>query len=103
MLTHNGEKELVPEGKGREGSNCVMCTWGCGSLPVEQIELEGVKAAVSENFPISVLLRTDVLELGQLLRINPRSVHSEGMVMNSVGNCTEDEKQGVISMERAPL
>jgi hypothetical protein len=46
-------------------------------------ELEGiqmrVRAAVSDSLPASILLGTDVLELGRLLRSNLRTVHTTGL------------------------
>ncbi len=80
-------RELVPEGKFLEGEAVtVRCAHGDMVLyPLAEVELElegrkrTVKAAVSETLPVSVLLGTDVPELGQLLRVNPSSVHSEGV------------------------
>ena len=52
------------------------------SQPLAQVELEldgvavQVEAAVSESLPVSVLLGTDVPELGKLLQFNPSTVHS---------------------------
>ena len=40
------------------------------------VEWDG-QAAVSESLPVSVLLGTDVPELGQLLQSNPRAVDTE--------------------------
>ena len=39
-----------------------------------------MKAAVSEKLPVSVLLGTDVLELGQQLHSNPLAVHTMSML-----------------------
>lgn len=48
-----------------------------------ELDIEGTKvlvqAAVSENLPVSVLLGTDVPELGEMLRVNPSLVQTEGM------------------------
>jgi len=48
-----------------------------------KLELDGVqrrmKAAVSDTLPVSVLLGTDVPELGLLLRTNPSTIHTEGV------------------------
>ena len=38
-----------------------------------------VRAAVSDTLPVSVLLGTDVCELGRLLRENPSSTHTPGV------------------------
>ena len=37
-----------------------------------------IRAAISDSLPMSVLLGTDVPELGQLLHGNPASFHTEG-------------------------
>lgn len=77
-------RDLVPEGKQLEGEAVtICCAHGDVSLyPLAEIDLklEGVevkvKAAVSDSLPVSVLLGTDVPELGRLLRSNPRTVHT---------------------------
>ena len=46
-------------------------------INVEGIEME-VEAAVSDSLPVSVLLGTDTIQLGQLLRSNPQTVRSSG-------------------------
>ena len=38
-----------------------------------------VRAAVSDTLPVSVLLGTDIPELGRLLRENPSSLHTPGV------------------------
>ena len=79
-------RELVPESQRIEGeAAAVTCAHGDTVLyPMAEVEmeLEGVKlqvtAALSDTLPVSILLGTDVPELGGLLRANPHTVHSEG-------------------------
>ena len=79
-------RELVPEGQRIEGEAAAV-TCACGDtvlypIAEAEMELEGVKlqvtAALSDPLPVSILLGTDVPELGGLLRANPHTVHSEG-------------------------
>ena len=50
-------------------------------LAKTEMELDGVnvsvKVAVADSLPASVLLGTDVPELGRLLRVNPMAIHLE--------------------------
>ena len=79
--------DLVPENKLLPGEAVtVRCAHGdtvLYQLADVEIKLEGlslcVKAAVSDGLPVSVLLGTDVPELGQLLQINPMSTHTRGL------------------------
>ena len=83
-------RELIPESQRIEGETAaVTCAHGDTVLyPMAEVEmeLEGVKlqvtAALSDTLPVSILLGTDVPELGArlggLLRANPHTVHSEG-------------------------
>ena len=72
-------QDLVRKGKELEGEAVtICCAHGDVSLyPIAEVdlELEGVqmqvKAAVSNTLSVSVLLGTDVSELGRLLRSNP--------------------------------
>ena len=81
------QRGLVPEGKILEGEAVtVRCAHGDMVLyPLAEVELEldgakmKVKAAVSDTLPVSVLLGTDVPELGRLLRANPSTVRTEGV------------------------
>ena len=76
---------LVGEGKQLDGEAVtVRCAHGDTVLyPLAKIDLEldgvnvSVKAAVADKLPASVLLGTDVPELGRLLRVNPMAIHSE--------------------------
>ena len=80
-------RELVKEDKTLEGrAVTVRCAHGDTVLyPLAHVELEldgtavEVEAAVSDNLPVSVLLGTDVPELGRLLQSNPSTVHSTGV------------------------
>ena len=49
------------------------------------MEVDGVqvrvKAAVADNLPVSVLLGTDIPQLGKLLQINPSTIHTDGVEM----------------------
>ena len=77
-------RELVKEGKTLEGCGVtVRCAHGHTVfylLAHVQLELDGtaveVEAAVSDDLPVSVLLGTDVPELGRLLQSNPSIDHS---------------------------
>ena len=79
--------DLVPEEKLLpEEAATVLCAHGDTVLyPLARvrIDVEGVgmevRAAVSESLPVSVLLGTDVPELGWLLHSNPLVVHTKGM------------------------
>ena len=72
-------RDLVPEGTQLLGEAVtVRCAHGdlvLYPLALVKMELDGValevKAAVSENLPVSVLVGTDVQELGSLLQVNP--------------------------------
>ena len=74
-------QELVPEGKMLPGkTTTIHCVHGDNVLyPVARLNLEvegvpvAVEAAVAKNLPTSVLLGTDVPELGRLLGLKPRS------------------------------
>eukprot|EP00731_Ephydatia_muelleri_P013996 Em0007g1306a len=74
-------QELVPEGKMLPGkTTTIHCVHGDIVLyPVARLNLEvegvpvAVEAAVAKNLPTSVLLGTDVPELGRLLGFKPRS------------------------------
>ena len=100
----------------------VRCARGDTTLyPLAEVdmELEGVqirvKAAVADWLPVSVLLGTDVPELGRLLRTNPNIVQTEGVEealrvmtravarreeLEEVQRVTKEES-GVILKERA--
>ena len=77
-------RDLVRKGKEREGEAVtICCAHGDVSLyPIADVDLEPkgiqmqVKAAVSNTLPVSVLLGTDVPELGRLLRSNPGTVRT---------------------------
>jgi predicted aspartyl protease len=77
-------RDLVRDEKQLEGEAVtICCAHGDVSLyPLAEVNLEfegiqmRVKAAVSDSLPVSVLLGTDVPELGRLLRSNPRTVHT---------------------------
>ena len=79
--------DLVPEEKLLPGEAAtVLCAHGDTVLyPLARvrIDVEGVgmevRAAVSESLPVSVLLGTDVPELGRLLHSNPLVVYTKGM------------------------
>ena len=79
--------DLVPEENLLPGEAAtVLCAHGNTVLyPLARvrIDVEGVgmevRAAVSESLPMSVLLGTDVPELGRLLHSNPLVVHTKGM------------------------
>ena len=79
--------DLVPEENLLTGEAAtVLCAHGDTVLyplarvriDVEGVDME-VRAAVSESLPVSVLLGTDVPELGRLLHSNPLVVHTNGM------------------------
>ena len=78
---------LVPEERSLEGQAVtIQCAHGDVALyPLAQVELEvggakfQVQAAVSDKLPVSVLLGTDVPELGKLLLANPSVVQTSGM------------------------
>ena len=79
--------DLVPEENLLPGEAAtVLCAHGDTVLyplarvriDVEGVDME-VRAAVSESLPVSVLLGTDVPELGRLLHSNPLVVHTNGM------------------------
>ena len=80
-------EELVAENKLLPGEAVtVLCAHGDTVLyPLANvtIEVEGIKfpitAAVSMGLPVSVLLGTDVPQLGELLHSNPLTVHTESM------------------------
>ena len=73
MFKDNGEARAGARGKdfGRR----------CGAEV--ELELDGVKrtvkAAISGTLPVSVLLETDVPELGLLLRANPSTINTRGV------------------------
>ena len=78
--------DLVPKHKIIPGEvTTVKCVHGDNILypmadvvvQVEGVELK-VKVAVSEELPVSVLLGTDVPELGELLHSNPITLHTPG-------------------------
>ena len=79
-------RRLVPDGKKIPGkATTLRCAHGDTVLyPLANVELqvEGIplhiKAAISDTLPVSVLLGTDVPELGQLLRTNPHTIHTVG-------------------------
>ena len=79
-------RELVKDDETLEGCGVtVRCAHGDTVfylLAHVQLELDGmaveVEAAVSDDLPVSVLLGTDVTELGRLLQSNPSTVHSTG-------------------------
>ena len=79
-------RRLVPDGKKIPGeATTLRCAHGDTVLyPLAYVELqvEGIplhiKAAISDTLPVSVLLGTDVPELGQLLRTNPHTIHTVG-------------------------
>ena len=79
--------DLVPQDKLIQGeATTVKCVHGDNVLyPLAEVvvQVEGVevtvKAAVFEQLPVSVLLGTDVPELGQLLHSNPITVHTSGI------------------------
>jgi len=81
------QRGLVPEEKILEGEAVtVRCAHGDMVLyPLAEVEMEldgakmMVQAAVSDTLPVSVLLGTDVPELGRLLRANPSTVRTEGI------------------------
>ena len=61
------------------------------------IEVEGSKfpitSAVSTGLPVSVLLGTDVPQLGELLHSNPLTVHIEAMDHALVSNRAQRKQQ----------
>ena len=75
---------LVPEDNLLPGEAVtVLCAHGDTALYLlarVRIDVEGlkmeVKAAVSESLPVSALLGTDTVQLGQLLQYNPLAVHT---------------------------
>lgn len=75
---------LVGEDKQLEGETVtVRCAHRDTVLyPLAEVEMEldgvpmRVKAAVADRLPVSVLLGTDVPELGRLLQMNQSTVHS---------------------------
>ena len=79
--------DLVPEGRQLSGEAITLrCAHGDTVLyPLAEVTMKvggvgiQVQAAVSDTLPVSVLLGTDVPELGRLLRENPNSVHTPGM------------------------
>ena len=78
---------LVPETKHVVGQAVTLrCVHGDTVLyPLAEVTIEvggvtvRVQAAVSDTLPVSVLLGTDVPELGQLLHENPRVMHTQEM------------------------
>ena len=80
-------RDLVPEDKICEGEvvgvrcahgDTVLYPVGVVSLQVDDVKLQ-VKAAVSDTLPLSVLLGTDIPQLGELLEHNSCTVHSVGI------------------------
>ena len=79
-------RRLVPDSKMIQGeATTLWCAHGDTVLyPLAKVELHmdgiplHIKAAISDTLPVSVLLGTDVPELGQLLRTNPHTIHSFG-------------------------
>ena len=69
------------------------------------IEVEGltvpVTAAIAKGLPVSVLLGTDVPQLGQLLHANPLAVHTGGMEHTLVTTRTQARQQVEETEERA--
>ena len=77
---------ILPEQLIEGEAATIRCVHGDNVLyPLAEvaIEVEGldltVRAAISETLPMSVLLGTDVPQLGQLLHSNPALVHSRGV------------------------
>ena len=78
-------QKLVPEGKVLPGeTTTIHCVQGDTVLyPVARLNLDvegvpvAIKAAVAKNLPVSVLLGTDVSELGKKLGLKPRSRRSK--------------------------
>ena len=86
MYTDNGATCLVGGSKIIKGAETtVKCVHGDNvmypladvAVEVEGLELT-IRAAISDLLPMSVLLGTDVPELGQLLHGNPTTIHTEG-------------------------
>lgn len=79
-------RRLVPDDKMIPGeATTLWCAHGDTVLyPLAKVELQvdgiplHIKAAISDTLPVSVLLGTDVPELGRLLRTNPHTIHSVG-------------------------
>ena len=79
--------DLVSQDQLIEGEAAtIRCVYGDNvlySLADVTINLEGfnltVRAAVSKTFPMSVLLGTDVPQLGALVHGNPARIHSQGV------------------------
>ena len=79
-------KSLVPTGKRIEGEAAVIrCAHGDTTLyPLAQVMMEvglSVRAAVSESLPVSVLLGTDIKELGALLNRNLSKIVPEEVAL----------------------
>ena len=89
-------QELVSEGRMLPGKTATIhCVCVCGDntihclhgdnvpYPVARLDLEveggpiAVEAAVAKNLPTSVLVGTDVPELGRLLGLKPRPSHNK--------------------------
>ena len=105
------QRGLVPEGKILEGEAVtVRCAHGDMVLyPLAEVELEldgakmKVKAAVSDTLPVSVLLGTDVPELGRLLRANPSTVRTEGVEEALVVTTRAQQKKKRWKRQSRPL
>ena len=94
-------KELVDEEKNLEGrAVTVRCAHGDTVLyPLAQVELKldgvavQVEVAVSDSLPVSVLLGTDVPELGELLHSSANTVHSALVVTRAQARRDEEEEE----------
>ena len=93
--------DLVPKHKIIPGeATTVKCVHGDNILyPMADVvvQMEGVelkvKVAVSEELPVSVLLGTDVPELGQLLHSNPITLHTPGFKYALVTTRAQSQQQ----------
>ena len=95
-------RDLVSSSKIIEGeATTVKCVHGDNVLhPIADVavEVEGleltIRAAISDSLPMSVLLGTDVQELGQLLHGKPVSIHTEGTGRALVTTRAEARRRG---------
>ena len=94
-------RDLIPEENLLPGETVtVLCAHGDTALyllarvkiDVEGLKLE-VKAAMSESLPVSALLGTDTMQLGQLLISNPLTIRTPGLEQALVSTRAQSRRQ----------